>query len=116
MQNIQNIKDYYKADFIWRAELAIRDGETMNVVDEESGVRFRSLLYKGVYNGTARLFAVDNYGQIVLVSRRSAAYALVDRSASSLGCFNKSGQVESWDMDRGDLVIEGLVSSGRYVA
>lgn len=110
------INEYYKSDFIWRAELAIRDGETMNVVDEESGVRFRSLLYKGVYNGTARLFAVDNYGQIVLVSRRSAAYALVDRSVSSLGCFNKSGQVESWDMDRGDLIIDGLVSSGRYVA
>lgn len=110
------IKDYYKADFVWRAELAIRDGETMNVVDEESGVRFRSLLYKGVYNGTARLFAVDNYGQIVLVSRRSAAYALVDRSVSSVGCLNKAGHVESWDMDRGDLQIEGLVSSGRYVA
>ena len=116
MQNIQNIKDYYKDDFVWRAELAIRDGETMNVVDEDTGTRFCSLLYKGVYNVTARLFAVDNYGQIVLVSRRSAAYALVDRSVSSLGCFNKAGQVESWDMDRGDLVIEGLISSGRYVA
>lgn len=113
---MKTINEYYKNDFVWRAELAIKDGETMNVVDEESGVRFRSLLYKGVYNGTARLFAVDNYGQIVLVSRRSAAYALVDRSVSSLGCFNKSGQVESWDMDRGDLIIDGLVSSGRYVA
>ena len=113
---MKTINEYYKSDFVWRAELAIRDGETMNVVDEESGTRFRSLLYKGVYNGTARLFAVDNYGQIVLVSRRSAAYALVDRSVSSLGCFNKSGQVESWDMDRGDLIIDGLVSSGRYVA
>lgn len=113
---MKTINEYYKSDFVWRAELAIKDGETMNVVDEESGVRFRSLLYKGVYNGTARLFAVDNYGQIVLVSHRSAAYALVDRSVSSLGCFNKSGQVESWDMDRGDLIIDGLVSSGRYVA
>lgn len=113
---MKTINEYYKSDFVWGAELAIKDGETMNVVDEESGVRFRSLLYKGVYNGTARLFAVDNYGQIVLVSRRSAAYALVDRSVSSLGCFNKSGQVESWDMDRGDLIIDGLVSSGRYVA
>lgn len=113
---MKTINEYYKSDFVWRAELAIRDGETMNVVDEESGTRFRSLLYKGVYNGTARLFAVDNYGQIVLVSRRSAAYALVDRSVSSLGCFNKSGQVESWDMDCGDLIIDGLVSSGRYVA
>lgn len=113
---MKTINEYYKSDFVWRAELAMRDGETMNVVDEESGARFRSFLYKGVYNGVARLFAVDNYGQIVLVSRRSACYALVDRSVSSLGCLSKSGQVESWDMDRGDLQIEGLVSSGRYVA
>ena len=111
------MQNNYKIPFINKAELAISEQNAVLVVDEDTGSKFESFIFKGTYNGAFKYFIMDRYNNIYPVSLLSSTWAQIySAHVSSLGQLNKSGQVESWDMDRGDLQIEGLVSSGRYVA
>jgi hypothetical protein len=111
------MQNNYKIPFVNKAELAISEQDTILVVDEDTGSKFTSFIFKGTYNGAFKYFVIDRYNSIYPVSLLSSTWAQIySTHVASLGQLNKAGQVESWDMDRGDLQIEGLVSSGRYVA
>ena len=111
------MKNNYKIPFIDSAEVAIKEQNTILVVDEDCGSKFQSFIFKGTYNGTFRYFVTDRYNNIYPVSQMSTTWAQIySAHVLPVGLLNKEGRVESLDMDRGDLVIEGLVSSGRYVA
>lgn len=111
------MKNNYKIPFVDKAELAISEQDMVLVVDEDCGSKFKSFIFKGTHNGAFKYFIVDRYNNIYPVSQMSTTWAQIYTAhVTSVGLLNKEGQVESLDMDRGDLQIEGLVSSGRYVA
>ena len=111
------MKNNYKIPFVDKAEVAISSQSAILVVDEDTGSKFESFIFKGTYNGAFKYFVMDRYNNIYPVSLMSSTWAQIySAHVLPVGLLNKEGRVESLDMDRGDLVIEGLVSSGRYVA
>ena len=111
------MQNNYKVLFVNKAEVAINEQDTVLVVDEDTGSKFTSFMFKGTYNGAFKYFVIDRYNSIYPVSLLSSTWAQIySTHVSSLGQLNKDGQVESWDMDRGNLQIEGLESNNRYVA
>lgn len=111
------MQNNYKIPFTDKAELAISEQQAILVVDEDTGSKFESFIFKGAYNGAFKYFVMDRYNNIYPVSLMSSTWAQIySAHVLPVGLLNKEGRVESLDMDRGDLVIDGLVSSGRYVA
>lgn len=111
------MQNKYKITFINSAEVAVKEAAFIKVIDEDTGVKFESQIFKGHYNGQFKYFVIDKNNDIYPVSLLSSTYAQIySNFASPLGHIERDGSVLSWDMDRGDLRIEGLESSGRYVA
>lgn len=110
------MKNNYKIPFIDSAEIAVREGAFVTVIDEDTNVKFKSQIYKGQHHGQFVYFVIYNR-DIYPVSKLSATYAQIYTNfAQPVGHIEPDGRVLSWDLDRGDLSIEGLVSNGRYAA
>lgn len=111
------MQNKYKNTFVNSAEISVKEATFITVIDEDTDVKFKSQIFKGSYNGQFKYFVIDESNDIYPVSLLSSTYAQIySEFTSPLGHIEKDGTVLSWDMDRGDLQIEGLVSSGRYVA
>lgn len=86
-----------------------------SIFDSHYGTFIKAPVYSGIYNGRAMFFAVDTAKNVIRVRQNAKGVWSFDNTVQA-GVLDANGNVDSWDMDRGDLQIEGLVSSGRYVA
>ena len=86
-----------------------------SIFDSHYGTFVKAPVYSGIYNGRAMFFAVDTAKNVIRVRQNAKGVWCFDNTIQ-VGVLDANGAVDSWSMDREDLQIEGLVSSGRYVA
>ena len=86
-----------------------------SIFDSHFGTFVKTPVYAGSFNGKAMFFAVDSAKNVIRVRQNTKGVWSFDNTIQ-VGALDANGMVDSWAMDREDLVIQGLVSSGRYVA
>lgn len=86
-----------------------------NIFDPHFGVFTKAPVYRGMLYGREYFFAVDNAKNVIVVRQNNKGVWSFDNTLQ-VGVLDNVGKVDAWEMDRGDLRIEGLESSGRYVA
>lgn len=86
-----------------------------NIFDPHFGTFTKAPVYRGTFRGREYFFAIDIAKNVIVVKQNSKGIWSFDNTMQ-MGVLDNVGRVDAWEMDRGDLRIEGLTSSGRYVA
>lgn len=86
-----------------------------SIFDSHYNTFVKAPVYAGNFNGRVMFFAVDSAKNVIRVRQNTKGIWCFDNTVQ-VGVLDTNGKVDSWAMDREDLQIEGLVSSGRYVA
>ena len=86
-----------------------------NIFDPHFGTYTKTPVYRGTLHGREYFFAVDSAKNVIVVRQNSKGVWSFDNTMQ-MGVLDDNGRVDAWEWDRGDLVIQGLESSGRYAA
>ena len=86
-----------------------------SIFDSHFGTFVKAPVYAGILNGREMFFAVDSAKNVIRVRKNAKGVWSFDNTLQ-VGVLDANGNVDAWEMDRGDLRIEGLTSSGRYIA
>ena len=86
-----------------------------NIFDPHFGTFTKAPVYRGTFRGREYHFAVDSAKNVIVIRKDAKGIWTFDNTMQ-MGVLDNVGKVDAWEMDRGDLVIQGLESSGRYAA
>ena len=86
-----------------------------NIFDPHFGTFVKAPVYHGTLRGREYHFAVDSAKNVIVIRKNEKGIWTFDNTMQ-VGVLDNVGKVDVWEMDRGDLRIEGLTSSGRYAA
>ena len=102
----------YTSAIIDRCEAILKEGGGMIIVQTaREGQHLYTKLYKGIYKNTLMYFARDEYWLLrALDFKPNFACSFSNLIVGKMSVFG--GKLDSPAMDRGDLTIEGLESSG----
>lgn len=114
MQNIRfTLNRFYPESLIGETRGAIRAEKDVEVFDAHRGVFVTTKVYYGILRGSEKFFAFDGQNSLFPLGNNDGT--LMFLNGQECGIMSSDG-LTSWDMDSGDLEIQGLKSNGRYKA
>lgn len=112
MQNVKlTLEKFYNEDQIIAVQNAIEYGNLVSIFDPHYGDRTMCEVFQGALNGSEKFFAADRNNIVYVLKDEDGRLSIDnDREVGRIGAEGFT----SWEADRGDLVIQGLTSNGRF--